>query len=128
MPRSVEDLTTAAAHVNYELRALVGCYRRFLVAENEAHEHPAEVLAANSYLEAMLVHARCLIEFIARRRDVRDIHRHDYLPEWDPATKIAEKRMCSTTGSASTWGICRGSGPYPPKSSQVGHTTFRTSC
>jgi hypothetical protein len=31
----------------------------------------------------MLVHARCLIEFIAKRRRKSDIHRHDYLPGWE---------------------------------------------
>ena len=31
----------------------------------------------------MLVHARCLIEFIAKPKDERHIHRHDYLPGWD---------------------------------------------
>jgi hypothetical protein len=87
MPRSAEDLTIAAGHVQYELDALVGCYRRFLAAENEAEREPTreKVLIANSYLEAMLVHARCLIEFIWKSRDERerDIHRHDYLPGWD---------------------------------------------
>jgi hypothetical protein len=87
MSRSTDDLITAAGHVQYELDALVGCYRRFLSAEEESKKEPTSesILIANSYLEAMLVHARCLIEFIARRRDTRDIHRRDYLPAWDPS-------------------------------------------
>ena len=35
--------------------------------------------------------ARCLIEFISRPRDERDIHRHDYLPGWDPDDEDREE-------------------------------------
>jgi hypothetical protein len=84
MSRSDEDLTTAAGHVEYELKALVGCYERLLTAEKE----PPDLFAANSYLEAMLVHARCLIEFIAKSRSKRDIHRHDYVPGWELSDEV----------------------------------------
>jgi hypothetical protein len=87
MPRSDEELTKAAAHVQYELGALVGCYERLLTAEKDAKD-PFD---ANYYLEAMLVHARCLIEFIAKRRRKRDIHRHDYLPGWEPRKREGDE-------------------------------------
>jgi hypothetical protein len=35
MARSDSELEIAAGHVQYELDALVGCYRRFLAAEEE---------------------------------------------------------------------------------------------
>lgn len=80
MSRSDDELQRATGHVVYELGALVNCYRELRMAESDDN-----LLAANSYLEAMLVHARCLIEFIAKEptREHRDIHRYDYLPDWD---------------------------------------------
>ena len=78
MSRSDDELQRATGHVVYELGALVNCYRALRIAENDDN-----VLAANFYLEAMLVHARCLIEFIAKPKDERHIHRHDYLPGWE---------------------------------------------
>lgn len=47
--------------VQYELGASVDCYRGLLRAEGNF-----DAIGQNAYLEAMLVHARCVIEFIAK--------------------------------------------------------------
>jgi hypothetical protein len=77
--RSDAELENGALTVEYELAALVDCYRRLLKVD----EDQIDPVAANAFLEAMLVHGRCLIEFIAKSRNKRDIHRHDYLPGWE---------------------------------------------
>jgi hypothetical protein len=77
VPKSDAELVSGALAVDYELGALVDCYGRFMAAEDTRDR-----IAANAFLEAMLVHARCLIEFIGKPPDERHIRRHDYLPEW----------------------------------------------
>jgi hypothetical protein len=78
MARSDEKLELGGKAVNYELGALVDCHRGLLRAEGML-----DAIGQNAYLEAMLVHARCLIEFIAKDRNESYIHRHDYVPGWE---------------------------------------------
>jgi hypothetical protein len=78
VPKSDAQLVSGALTVEYELAALVDCYRRLVAVEDTLDR-----IAANAFLEAMLIHARCLIEFIEKPPDERHIHRHDYLPGWD---------------------------------------------
>jgi hypothetical protein len=87
MVRSDEKLELGATAVNYELGALVDCYRRLLRAEGDF-----DAIGKNAYLEAMLVHARCLIEFIAKPRNKDHIHRHDYIDDWDVNDTAASDR------------------------------------
>jgi hypothetical protein len=86
VPRSDAELVSGALAIDYELGSLVDCSRRFIAAEDTLDR-----VAANAFLEAMLVHARCLIGFIAKPPDERDIHRYDYVDGWelsDPAESV----------------------------------------
>jgi hypothetical protein len=78
----------AASHVGYELDQL--CAMPNLLIETRSRE---EDDAYNAALEAMLVHARNLTEFLVRGRDRRDIHRHDFLPSWNPPRSAARARL-----------------------------------
>lgn len=44
-------------------------------------------------LEAYHSHMRTLIEFFVKGRGGRDIHRHDFLPGWDPPTGADTARL-----------------------------------
>lgn len=96
MVKSDEKLERGAEAVNYELGALVDCYRGLLRSEGDF-----DAIGSNAYLEAMLVHARCLIEFIARPRNKGYIHWHDYLDEWEVADTAASDRASDLFGEIS---------------------------
>jgi hypothetical protein len=102
MVRSDEKLELGAQAVNYELGALVDCYRGLLKAEGDL-----DAIGKNAYIEAMLVHARCLIEFIAKPRKKNQrgsIYRHDYLNGWEvsDAAEADRVRACKLFGKIST--------------------------
>ena len=50
------------------------------------------VLRAAAF-ESFFVNMRLLLEFLVMRRDLRSIHRHDYLPDWDPEPSATVRRM-----------------------------------
>jgi hypothetical protein len=114
MARSDEKLERGAEAVNYELGALVDCYRGLLRAEGNL-----DAIGQNAYLEAMLVHARCLIEFIAKPRNKDYIHRHDYLDGWDVDDSAASGRASELFGEISkhlshlSWHRARTGQPNP---------------
>jgi hypothetical protein len=123
MARPDEKLEGGAWAVQYELGALVDCYRRLLKAE---HDRDAAI-GQNAYLEAMLVHARCVIEFIAKPtekgepRDKGLIHRYDYLDGWEvsDAAEYDRLRACELFGKISkhlshlSWARARTGQPNP---------------
>jgi hypothetical protein len=47
----------------------------------------------NACIESYLTNLRLLIEFTTRRQDPRDIHRHDFLPGWDPPAGGTVERL-----------------------------------
>jgi hypothetical protein len=104
MARSDEQLEEGAWAVQYELGALVDCYRGLLQAEENL-----DAIGKNAYLEAMLVHARCLIEFIAKprekdqKRNKGHIHRYDYVDRWDVSARAESDRVraCKLFGEIS---------------------------
>lgn len=51
------------------------------------------VAARVACLESYFMNLRVLVDFYARRRDDRDIHRHDFLPAWDPAASSTVERL-----------------------------------
>src|SRR5438552_5069628 len=50
------------------------------------------VLKAAAF-ESFFVNMRLLLEFLVRRREVRNIHRHDYLPDWEPEPSANIRQM-----------------------------------
>ena len=124
MVRSDEKLVEGAWAVQYELGALVDCYRGLLRAEGNV-----DAIGQNAYLEAMLVHARCVIEFIAKPREKgqpRDtglIHRHDYLAGWEvsDAAEADRVRACALFSEISkhlshlSWARARTDQPDNPR-------------
>jgi hypothetical protein len=72
-----------------------------------ADESLPAVLNAAAF-ESFFVNMRLLLEFLVMRRDLRSIHRHDYLPGWDPEPPATVRRMRTSTGSSATRSrICR---------------------
>jgi hypothetical protein len=50
------------------------------------HADPLPAAVNVACLDALFIYARLLIEFLVRKPDTqqRDIHRYDFLPNWDP--------------------------------------------
>src|SRR5437879_3346444 len=84
-----DKLTNAAAHVGYELHSLVA-----LLPHLARFNHEGPAILKNAVLEALLVHARTLIEFVAgrptppsgrkRRWSERDIRPELFGLTWEP--------------------------------------------
>ena len=86
-PRDAPTLAELASHVGYELELMAHA------ASNLAQATP-DSIDATLALEAMLVHARCLIDFLGLRADeIRendDLWHRDFTRHWDSATARSE--------------------------------------
>jgi len=78
MPRTQEQLDQGALHVAFAID--MACS---LVPLTDDSSLPTR--AAIACLESYHSHMRTLVEFLLHDRQKRDIHRHDYLPHWNPA-------------------------------------------
>lgn len=80
--RSPTDLTEAFVHVQYEVSACAEYARR--LAARHAQDRDEEI----AYLEAVLLHARALHEFLIKpiedKPRLEDMLRTDFGPEWHP--------------------------------------------
>jgi hypothetical protein len=84
MPRSDEDLVLAAGHLDYEFSEFVRDARRI-------HDD-------NAFLEAHLLHARTLIEFVIgrERRHPNDITPEDFVAGWMVPDTEASRRLAGS--------------------------------
>lgn len=78
--KTTENVLIAAAvsPIGYELDALAWMDAR-LRAQGRKKLAARDPVVENAYLEAMLVHARCLIEFLVKGGDDRYLRRYHYL-------------------------------------------------
>lgn len=87
--RTRDELDRGASHVGYELTMLADVS---LLPMPPGPVEPGEETSANANLEAMLLHARCMIEFLVGRPTQEgqrtwkphDIAPADYAPAWTP--------------------------------------------
>jgi hypothetical protein len=85
---------TASGHLSYEITMFAA-----LCAEIVRRDRERSSLVSNALLEAALVHARLLIEFVAGRPDrsnpvqrswsPKDIQPTDFLTEWQPSAGVS---------------------------------------
>ena len=103
---SLEERTNAGAHVLYEINSLSDILAVLLQLEasdddyDEAFGGNTGGVLRNAALEALLVHVRCLIEFLVgrppskgnnlRRRDTKDIPPAWFAPRWETPTGAHE--------------------------------------
>lgn len=86
--RTRQDLSAAARHVCYELEQL--CEQPRKMIELDAI---GDTVLCNASLEAMLGHARCLIEFLGGPRKTDRLHARDYIPGWKRPASADEIRL-----------------------------------
>ena len=85
MPEDI-DLTVAAKHVSYEIKMLAALHAWTL----KLYEAAPRNVPSNACLEATLLHARIMIEFLAgrpgtgQRWNLRDLAPHDFVRGWSP--------------------------------------------
>jgi hypothetical protein len=98
--RTKEELEAGALHVNYELQMMVKCaieHNRFMAATTSSGpngDNPNPAVLQHATLEAMLIHARNLIEFlVVREPDSRGMHAMDFVVDWQAPTKATMKSV-----------------------------------
>lgn len=103
MPEDI-DLTVAAKHVSYEIKMLAALHAWTL----KLYEAAPRNVPSNACLEATLLHARIMIEFLAgrpgtgQRWNLRDLAPHDF---------FAGGRHPDHTYSTVTWSTSTASSP-----------------
>ncbi|ABL79463.1 MULTISPECIES: hypothetical protein [unclassified Nocardioides] len=86
MLRTQEQLDQGALHVAFAID--MACS---LVPLTDDSSLPTA--ASIACLESYHSHMRTLVEFLLHDRQKRDIHRHDYLPGWDPEVGLEGARL-----------------------------------
>ena len=80
-----DELVEALQHLGYEVWMAATAAER-LAQLVDASDVSEDGVAANAFLESMLLHARSLTDFFVRTsRYASDIRRTDFAPEWKPA-------------------------------------------
>lgn len=72
--RSIEQRQKALAHIRYEIEAMVDAWLKLNLLEDGPDR--------NVYVEATLLHARNLIEFVCRKTERNYIRAIDIIPGW----------------------------------------------
>lgn len=86
---SDDDLASALGHVAYELWMMAEAASRI-----RSGALNADPVAANAYLESMLLHARATADFFVLSRGYpSDIRRTDFTEDWEPAPTEAADRI-----------------------------------
>ena len=76
---SPQELDEAIRHVGYEVQMMAAASKRLAAATSDG-----DGIAANAFLESMLLHARALIAFFLHDGRKDDIRRTDFAPDWTP--------------------------------------------
>lgn len=80
-PLTHPEVDDMVRHLQYEIESFLAL-ARFEVPRAEVHQ--ASPVVRNALRESLLIHARCLTDFLSQRPTRDDLVARHYVPDWDP--------------------------------------------